>query len=85
MVELKAAGGGAGQSARLAFEIRDDAGEKIERVSESLRTDGTAVREELSEEKRLEPLVADDMDDLVLAWSNDFRWPVEESEVENES
>ena len=57
----------------------------IDRESESLRTDGTAVRDELSDEKRLEPRVADDIDDLMLAWSNDFRGPVEESEVEKES
>lgn len=84
-VELKAADCWAGHSARLAFEYRDAAGDSIERESESFRTDGTAVREELSEEKRLEPLVAEDMDDLILPWSRDFLGPVEESEVENES
>ena len=52
---------------RLALEKRDGGGDNTERVSESFRIEGTAVREELSEEKRLEPLVAEDTEDLMLA------------------
>lgn len=40
--------------------------------SESCR-DGMAVRAELSEEKRLEPLVAEEAVDLMLAASKDLR------------
>lgn len=58
-------------------------GEIIEKASESFRG-GTAVLEELSEENRLDPLVADEAEDLILAPSKDRLWPFEES-VETES
>lgn len=64
------------------MESLDDEGDMTERLSGSSLC-GTAVREELSEENRLEPLVADDAVDLMLAPSNDLRCP--ESVVEVES
>jgi len=67
MVELKPEGCWGCQSVRLALEKRDGGGDTTERVSESFRIEGTAVREELSEEKRLEPLVAEETEDLMLA------------------
>jgi hypothetical protein len=62
---------------------REVEGEMIEYESVSFRG-GTAVREELSDEKRLEPLVAEEAVDLMLAPSKDRLWPFEES-VETES
>lgn len=56
----------------------------IEKLSASYR-EGTAVRVELSEEKMVEPLVADEADDFMLAASNERRGPLEESLVETES
>ena len=68
----------------LDFTIRDDTGDSSSCESESLRA-GTAVRDEFSDEKRLEPLVAEDVLDWTLPWSSDLRCPVEESTVEKES
>ena len=85
IVELKARDCCGGQSERPTFETLEDEGERTERESESFRREGTAVREELSEEKRLEPLVAEETEDLILAWSKDRRGFIEESVVENES
>jgi hypothetical protein len=58
-------------------------GEMTENESGSPRG-GTAVREELSDENKLDPLVAEEAADLMLAPSNDLLWPFEES-VETES
>ena len=67
VVELKAACWfGLCQFRWLALEIRELMGDRVAFTSESLRG-GIAVREELSEEKRLEPLVADEVPDLMLA------------------
>jgi hypothetical protein len=44
-----------------------------------------AVLVELSEENKLEPLVAEEAVDLILAPSNDFLFPPYESVVETES
>ncbi len=82
VVELKAVGCCVGQLPRVSFESLDDGGDNTDRLSESCLL-GTAVREELSEEKRLEPLVAEDAVDLMLAPSNERRWL--ESVVEVES
>jgi hypothetical protein len=58
-------------------------GDMMENESGSFRC-GTAVLEEFSDEKRLEPLVAEEADDLMLAPSKDRLCPFEES-VEPES
>ena len=46
---------------------------------------GTAVREEASEEKIVDALVAEEADDFMLAASNDCLGPFEESAVDTES
>ncbi len=76
MVELKGVTGWAGQpECEESLERRECAGDRtVMEESESCR-EGIAVLEELSDEKRLEPLVAEDAVDLMLAPSNDFRWP----------
>ena len=53
-------------------------------ASESCR-DGIAVREEFSDEKILDALVADDAVDFILAASNDLRRPPYESVVDTDS
>ena len=82
VVELNAVGCCVGHPPWASFESRDADGVCTDRLSESCRF-GTAVREELSEEKRLDPLVADDAVDLMLAPSNDLLCP--ESVVDVES
>jgi len=52
---------------------------------ESLDIFGTAVREELSDENKLEFAVCAEPVDRMLTWSIDFLWPFEESVVDNES
>ena len=84
VVELKAGCCCAGQPEAVeSLDKREVAGEMIEYESESFRG-GTAVLEELSEENKLEPRVAEEADDLMLAPSKDRLWPLEES-VETES
>lgn len=61
-----------------------DEGDRTEALSASYR-EGTAVREELSEENMVEPLVAEEVDDLILAPSNERLGPLDESVVDTES
>lgn len=63
---------------------REPDGDRTEKLSVSFLA-GTAVREELSEEKIVEPLVAEDVVDFMLAPSKDRLGPFELSEVETES
>ena len=84
VVELKAACRcGLCQFRWLALEMRELTGDNVDPKSRSLCA-VMAVREELSEENRLEPRVADEVPDLMLAWSNDLLCPVDESAVEKE-
>lgn len=56
----------------LSFEIREWVGDRtVTEESESCR-EGIAVLDELSDDQRLEPLVAEDAVDFMLAPSNDF-------------
>ena len=86
MVELNGEACWAGQpECELSFESLEWVGDKtVMDESESCR-DGIAVLEEFSEEKRLEPLVAEDAVDFILAPSKDFLCPPYESFVETES
>jgi hypothetical protein len=63
---------------------REPEGESTEKLSVSLLA-GTAVREELSEENMVEPLVAEEVLDFMLAPSKDRRGPFELSVVDTES
>lgn len=63
---------------------REPDGERTEKLSVSFLA-GTAVRDELSDEKMVEPLVAEDVVDFMLAPSKDRLGPFELSEVETES
>lgn len=65
--------------------MRELTGDAMESESVSLLRFGTVVREELSDENKLDPRVAVDTEDLILAWSKERRWPVDESVVEKES
>ena len=62
---------------------REPEGDRTEKLSVSFLA-GTAVRDELSE-KMVEPLVAEDVLDFMLAPSKDRLGPFELSEVETES
>lgn len=84
MVELNGDACCAGQPEVVEnLDKREFEGDMMENGSGSFRG-GTAVLEELSDENRLEPLVAEEADDLTLAPSKDRLWPFEES-VETES
>jgi hypothetical protein len=63
---------------------REPEGESTEKLSVSLLA-GTAVREELSEENMVEPLVAEEVLDFMLAPSKDRLGPFELSVVDTES
>lgn len=63
---------------------REPDGDRTEKLSVSFLA-GTAVRDELSDEKMVEPLVAEDVVDFMLAPSKDRLGPFELSEVETES
>ena len=63
---------------------REPEGDRTEILSVSF-LEGTAVRDELSDEKMVEPLVAEDVLDFMLAPSKDRLGPFELSEVETES
>lgn len=63
---------------------REPEGERTEKLSVSLLA-GTAVREELSEENMVEPLVAEEVLDFMLAPSKDRLGPFELSVVDTES
>ena len=81
VVELKADCCCAGQPEAVEnLDKRELAGEMIECESESF-LGGIAVLEELSDENRLDPRVAEE---LMLALSKDLLWPLDES-VETES
>ena len=66
------------------FDKRDPEGDNTEKLSVSFLA-GTAVREELSEENIVEPLVAEDVLDFMLAPSKDRLGPFELSVVDTES
>lgn len=66
------------------MDSREAFGESTEKLSLSCLV-GTAVREEVSEEKMVELLVADEADDFMLAASKDLLGPFEESVVDTES
>jgi hypothetical protein len=59
-------------------------GDSMEALSVSC-LDRTAVLDELSEENMVEPLVAEEAEDLMLAPSKDLLGPFDESVVETES
>lgn len=82
VVELKAAAFCGCQPAWLTFEKREVEGDFALSMLWSECWEGSAVREELSEEKRLEPRVADENEDWMLTWSKEFRGFVDESIVE---
>lgn len=74
VVELKPEGCCGAQALRWC-ELRDDV---------LGRDSCTAVRDELSEEKILEPRVTDEAAESTLIWSNEFRWLEAVSPVELE-